>query len=81
MDEKLHCRFVMALTEYDKKQSKKRGYNIYALAQYFERLKEVEADIANGTAVPDAVHAGFFEPLNSMLVKEYAKEVVLAVHS
>jgi len=31
MDEKLHCRFVMALTEYDKKQSKKRGYNIYAL--------------------------------------------------
>ena len=40
---------VMAVTEYDRKQSVKRGYNRYDLPQYFMRIDEIMADIDSGS--------------------------------
>lgn len=36
-----HTRLVMALTSQDRKESKRKGYNIYALAQYFIAAEDV----------------------------------------
>ena len=37
-----------ALTEYDRKQSTKRGYNPYALGHYAKALKSVATDMEHG---------------------------------
>ena len=40
--ELLHFKLVHAVTEYDRKQSTKRGYNPYALGQYLQRIQEFD---------------------------------------
>ena len=55
----VHRKLVMALTEYDRKQAGKRGYNPYALGQYIARLHDIDADIENGAPVRDAIVAAF----------------------
>lgn len=40
----LRQKLVSALTEYDRKQSKRKHYNPYALAQYFAALDEALED-------------------------------------
>lgn len=52
-------KLVHALTEYDRKQSTKRGYNRHALGIYFQRIDEVCADIENGAEPRAAIMAGF----------------------
>lgn len=52
-----------AVTAYDRKQSTKRFYNHYALAQYFERIEEICADVERGADVRKAVVAGFSDRL------------------
>ena len=44
-----HDAIVAALTAYDDRERRKRGYNRYAFAQYLMRLDEIEADVAAGT--------------------------------
>ena len=46
---------VHAVTEYDRKESTKRGHNIYALSQYLARVADVESDIKKGTPVRAAL--------------------------
>ena len=46
MDRKL----MHAVTEYDRKQSTRKGYNPYALPQYFAAVNDALADIAAGTS-------------------------------
>jgi hypothetical protein len=41
-------KLVNALTEYDRKQSTRRGYNHHALALYFQALDEAEAAVTKG---------------------------------
>jgi len=41
-----HERIIHALTRYDDRQSKKRGYNPHALALSFEALERTEEDAA-----------------------------------
>lgn len=55
----LHEKLIHAVTEYDRKQSKRPGYNIYALPQYVGRVQEVTADIAAGADVRKAITAAF----------------------
>lgn len=50
---------VHAVTAFDRKQSTKRGYNIYALGQYLIRVDEVCADIDKGAETRAAIVAGF----------------------
>jgi hypothetical protein len=41
-------RIVAALTEYDRKQSTRRGYNPHALALYLEALDSAETEVQRG---------------------------------
>lgn len=52
-------KLIHTLTAYDQKQSTKRGYNPYALGQYFQRIDEIIADIDAGAAPRQAIIAGF----------------------
>ena len=54
---------IHALTDYDRKQSKKRGYNPHAPGIYFQRIDEVCADIERGTKPRAALLAGFQDRL------------------
>lgn len=65
----LHLKLVHAATEYDRKQSKKRGYNIYALAHYMGRIQDIEKDIAAGRPLRQALLAGFTGRLLDALLK------------
>lgn len=48
-----------ALTRLDARQSKRPGYNRYALGMYFNRVADIVADIRAGASPADAVCAGF----------------------
>lgn len=51
----LHYKLVHAVTEYDRKQSAKRGYSIYALAHYIGAIQRVSDEIAKGYSVRSAI--------------------------
>lgn len=50
---------ISAVTQYDRKQSAKRGYNPYALGIYFARVDDIMRDIEAGADVRAAIVAGF----------------------
>lgn len=52
-------KLISALTEYDRKASRRAGYNHYALAQYLERADAIMADIEAGADMRAAILAGF----------------------
>lgn len=52
-------KLVHAATEFDRKASKRKGHNIYALPQYFMRIDEICADIESGADARKAIVAGF----------------------
>lgn len=62
-----------AVTAYDRRQSSKRCYNVYALGQYLIRVDEVCADIARGAEPIAAIQAGFHGPLLATILKTVAK--------
>jgi hypothetical protein len=52
-------RIIAALTEYDRKQSTRRGYNPHALAQYFEALDSAETEVQRGRMWEMALQGAF----------------------
>ena len=52
-------KLVKALTEYDRKQSTRRGYNHHALALYFEALDEAMAQVEKGRSIQAALRSVF----------------------
>lgn len=58
-NQEIRARLLSALTNYDRKQAGKRGYNPYALPQYLARLDEVMADIGRGAEMRAALVAAF----------------------
>lgn len=52
-------KLVNALTDYDRKQSTKRGYNPHALALYFEALDECMSQYENGATIEHALSCRF----------------------
>ena len=56
---KLRFQLVTAVTDYDRKQSTKPSYNIYALPQYCARIDEILSDVEAGTDPRSAIAAGF----------------------
>lgn len=55
----VHSALVHAATDYDRKESRKKGYNHYALAIYLGRIGDIEEEIAQGVALRAALLAGF----------------------
>lgn len=50
-----HLKMMHAVTEYDRKQQGKPGYNIYALPQYLGAVQGITEDIEAGTDMRRAV--------------------------
>ena len=67
--ELIKARLVNAATTYDRKQSRTKQYNRYALAQYLARIDDVCADIENGAEPGAAISRGFCGPVLRVLAK------------
>lgn len=65
----LKLRLISAATQYDIKQSKRPGYNRYALAQYMGRIDEVCEDIGRGADPAEAIARGFLGTLRAALLR------------
>ena len=65
----LHDTLLHAITEYDRKQSTRKGYNMWALPQYIARVTEIEADIESGTPMRKALTDGFTGRLLDAVLK------------
>jgi hypothetical protein len=50
MRDAIRHKLIHAVTEYDRKQSTRRGYNHYALAHYIAAVDDIANDIAAGEA-------------------------------
>lgn len=55
MDEKTRFKLSHAVIEYDRKQSTRRGYNMYALSHYCAAVQAIEADVDTGIALRAAI--------------------------
>ena len=64
---------IAAITEYDRKQEKKTGFNRYALAQYLSALDKVDGMVKFGRTWEDAVYTWFCGPLEQKLQKVVSK--------
>ncbi len=62
---------VHALTQYDITQSTKRGYNRYALAQYFSALDSVVGEVEDGRLPFDAVNDYFCDRVRDIVWKAW----------
>lgn len=59
-----------AVTRYDRKQSHKPHYNIYALPQYLTRVADIVEDVESGADVQAAIIAGFTQgPLRNACLR------------
>jgi len=67
---KLRFQLVTAVTEYDRKDSTKRNYNIYALPQYFLRIDDILSDVEAGADPRRAIAAGFVGTLQNFVLRK-----------
>jgi hypothetical protein len=65
----LHSKLVSAAVEFDRKQSTKRGYNIYALPQYLQAIESAEECIAKGADVREVLCGHFNDRLLNAMIK------------
>jgi hypothetical protein len=64
-----HNDMVSTLISYDKRESKKKYYNPYALAIYLRALQSAETDMAAGTPIRQAIVGHFSGRLLDRLLK------------
>ena len=62
-----HC-----LTQWDIRQSTKRGYNPFALGIYLERAEKLAKDVDQGATISDAIDVHFCDRIAAMLHKKFA---------
>lgn len=55
----VHIRLAHAVTDYDRKQYGKRGYNPYALPQYLAAVASVDEELAKGVDLRKAIVSNF----------------------
>jgi len=65
----IHDRIVHALTAYDRKQSTRKGYNVYALPLYFRALDEACEIVAGGASWENALTEVFEGPVLKAAMK------------
>jgi hypothetical protein len=68
----LHSQLDHILTQWDIKQSTKRGYNPFALGIYLERAEDLAKDVAQGATISDAIDKHFCDRLAAMLHKKFS---------
>ncbi len=66
----LRTRILMIVTEYDRKQSKKKGYNIWALSHYCNGVSNVMGAVDSGEDIEEALKAGFCGSLLRHIAKK-----------
>ena len=64
-------KLIHILTEYDKKQSRKKDYNRHALGQYVERADLICKDIEAGTSFRSAIIKGFNDRLVDFILRKF----------
>ena len=64
-----HDTLVHAVTEYDRKQSTRKGYNMWALPQYLRAIDNVEREIADGMELRPAITHNFCGRLLDVVLK------------
>ena len=65
-----HQKMVHAVTDYDRKQLKRKDFNPYALAQYFEAIGYAESDVVKyGMSLELAINDHFCGRLEQVLLK------------
>ena len=62
-------KLINALTDYDRKQSTRRGYNHHALALYFEALDEAMIEVDRGQSVEVALRNYFNDRVLEVCLK------------
>ena len=67
---KLRFQLITAVTDYDRKDSTKRNYNIYALPQYFRRIDDILSDVESGADPRQAIAAGFIGTLQNFVLRK-----------
>jgi hypothetical protein len=55
--ERIRLRLIQAVTDYDRKESTKRGWSMYALGHYFRAIRQVADEMEAGTAPRKALVA------------------------
>lgn len=55
MDPLTRHKLTHAVTEYDRKQSTRRGYNPYALSHYLGAVQQIETDVDAGADLRAAI--------------------------
>ena len=60
------------LTQWDIKQSTKRGYNPYALAIYLRQAERIVESVNQGATISDAIDEHFCDRLAVMLHKKFS---------
>ena len=66
----IRARLLLILTNYDKRQSNKRGYNPYALGHYCRGIGEVCEALDNGEAIESALKKSFCGSLLRHIAKK-----------
>jgi hypothetical protein len=64
------ARLLMAVTKWDRKQSKTKFYNHYALAQYFAGIDGIMSAIEGGRPIPLALSDSFCGSMLRFLARE-----------
>ena len=65
----IEAKLSNAIMQYDNKQSKRPGFNRYALPQYMRAVDDVMKDIKAGAPVRDAIVAAFNDRLAGALLR------------
>jgi hypothetical protein len=65
----LKTKLIMAVSAYDQKQSKRRGYNHYALGHYFRAIDEVIELVAAGYTPREAIYNVMNDRLRDVCLK------------
>ena len=64
-----HFKLVSAATQYDMRQSTRRGHNPYALAHYMGAVADIDADLNAGTPLREAILRHTSDRLATVLLK------------
>lgn len=67
----LHSQLDHILTQWDIKQSTKRGYNPHALAIYLRQAERIVESVNQGATISDAIDEHFCDRLAAMLHKKF----------
>jgi len=68
----LHAQLDHILTQWDIKQSTKRGYNPFALGIYLRQAESIAEAVNQGATLSDAIDKHFNDRIAAMLHKKFS---------